>query len=126
MYAIHGARYCALMAREGGLSPTMFLHSQGLFFTTSIYTYAFVSQGGPHFSRVAWAHGLSAGIGRVAAAVCLLEALKLGEVSVATAISQLSFVVSVILAALWMRERLTVRKIGGLLLALVTISVFSV
>jgi uncharacterized membrane protein len=56
---------------------------------------------------------------------CFYLALGRAEVTVVTPIVQLSFVVSVIMATVWMRERLTVRKTVGLVMAAATIASFS-
>ncbi|MDP6483043.1 MAG: EamA family transporter [Nitrospinota bacterium] len=58
--------------------------------------------------------------------ISLLAALQRGEASVVVPISQLSFVVSVLFATVWMRERFTARKGLGLLLAAGTVAAFSV
>lgn len=108
-----------------GLPPTMFIHSNALFFTSLCFGYAFATQGGPKFSKLAWAYGLSSGACLLTGSVALLAALRWGEVSVVTPISQLSFVVSVLLATLWLKEQLTLRKLAGLLLVIGTIGAFS-
>lgn len=108
-----------------GVAPPMFLHSQGVFFIVIAFAYACASQGGPRFSRVGWAHGLVTGVCFLVGLVALLAAFREGEASVVTPISQLSFVVSVLLAALGMGERLPARKLAGLALAAGTILAFT-
>ena len=108
-----------------GLAPTMFMHANTLFFTTLAYLYAWRVQGGPRYSWVGWRYGGVVGFALPAAAIFLLEAMKRGEASVVTPISQLSFVVSILMATIWMGERLSLRKLMGLLLALGTIVVFA-
>lgn len=111
---------------SAGLAPTMFMHSQSIFFITFSFLYAYFHQGGPRFSRLGWIYGLSVGAILLGGTVALLAAFRVGEVSIVTPISQLSFVVSVLMATLWMGERLTLRKISGLLLAVGTIAAFSI
>jgi transporter family protein len=109
---------------SGGVAPAMFLHSQGLCFITVAFIYTTLSQGGPRFSRIGWAHGLPAGVSVVVGLYALLAALRTGEASVVTPIGQLSFVVSTLMVAFWMGERFTKRKLAGLLLAVATIGAF--
>ncbi len=110
---------------SGGVAPAMFLHSQAVFFIAVAFLYAHYAQGGPRFSRTGWAHALVTGACFTVGLIALLAAFREGEASVVTPISQLSFVVSALMAALWMGERLTQRKAVGLLLAVGTIAAFS-
>jgi len=112
------------LGMSGGVAPAMLLHSQGLCFITTAFIYARLAQGGPRFSRKGWAHGLASSASIVVGLIALLAALKRGEASVVTPIGQLSFVVSTLMATLWMRERFTKRKVVGLLLAVATIGAF--
>jgi uncharacterized membrane protein len=109
-----------------GLAPAMFIHSQAFFFAGLSILYAYIQQGGPRFSRLGWVYGLTIGLGNLLGILALVFALRIGEVSIVTPIAQLSFVVSVLMATLWMREHITVRKIFGLLLAIGTVIAFSV
>ena len=65
------------------------------------------------------------------AAICLVlglmslvAALEDGEASAVTPIAQLSFVVSMFMATLWLGERFTKQKVVGLLLAVATVAAF--
>jgi uncharacterized membrane protein len=109
---------------SGGVAPAMFLHGQGICFITFAFIYACFTQGGPRFSRKGWSHGLAASVCIVVGLIALLAALKRGEASVVAPIGQLSFVVSTLMAILWMGERFTQRKVVGLLLAVATIGAF--
>ena len=110
----------------GGVAPSMFLHSQAIFFVWIAFPYAYFAQGGPRFSRQGWTHSLTSGVSLTVGIISLLAALQRGEASVVVPISQLSFVVSVLFATVWMRERFTARKGLGLLLAAGTVAAFSV
>jgi uncharacterized membrane protein len=125
LFAMGGVNILFKIAVSRGLGPGMFLHSQAVFFTALVFLYAYLHQGGPRFSRPGWAFGLAVGIGNFTWTLALLFALRAGEVSIVTPISQLSFVISVLLATLGMGERITVRKVSGLLLAVATIAAFS-
>jgi transporter family protein len=113
------------LGMAGGVAPSMFLHSQAIFFVWIAFPYAYFVQGGPRFSRQGWTHSLTSGVSLTVGIISLLAALRRGEASVVVPISQLSFVVSVLLATFWMRERFTVRKGLGLLLAAGTVAAFS-
>ena len=104
----------------------MLMHSQAVFFTLIAFTFSYVTQGGPHFSRDGWIYGISVGGLLILGMACFYLALGRAEVIVVTPISQLSFVVSVLMATLWMRERLSGRKILGLFFAVATIAAFSI
>lgn len=108
-----------------GVAPAMFLHSQGTFFILIAFTYAGISQGGPRFSRAGWAHSSVTAACFLAGLMALLAAFREGEASVVTPISQLSFVVSALMAALWMGEHFSARKVAGLALAAATILAFT-
>ncbi|MBI3128555.1 MAG: DMT family transporter [Candidatus Tectomicrobia bacterium] len=110
---------------SAGTAPAMLLHSQGTFFILIAFGYAFFAQGGPRFSRAGWAHSLVTGACLLTGLIALLAAYRTGEASVVTPIAQLSFVVSALLATLWMGERLTPRKMAGMALAAAAILAFT-
>ena len=113
------------LGAAAGAAPAMLLHGQGTFFIFIAFGYAWASQGGPRFSRAGWAHALVTGSCLLGGLMALVAALREGEASVVTPISQLSFVVSALLATVWMRERLTPRKTVGLALAAAAILAFT-
>jgi len=104
----------------------MLMHSQAVFFTLIAFTFSYVTQGGPRFSKDGWIYGILVGGLLILGMACFYLALGRAEVSLVTPISQLSFVVSVLMATVWMRERLSARKIAGLFLAAATIAAFSI
>jgi len=109
----------------GGVAPAMFLHSQAVFFIAIAFAYSWIVQGGPRFSRTGWAHALVTGVCLTVGIISLLAAFRRGEASVVAPIAQLSFVVTSMMATFWMGERLTGRKVAGLLLAVGTIVAFA-
>ncbi|MEE9276535.1 MAG: DMT family transporter [bacterium] len=113
------------LGMRAGVTPAMFLHSQASFFIVVAHIYAYFQQGGPRYSRTGWAHASMTAASFLVGLPALLFALRTGEVSVVVPISQLSFVVSVLMAALWLGERLTGRRILGILLAAGTVAAFS-
>ena len=125
LFAMGGLNLLFKIGVSRGLGPCMFLHSQAVFFTALVFVYAYLHQGGPRFSLPGWIFGLTIGVGNLTWALALLFALRVGEVSIVTPISQLSFVISVLMATIWMGERITFRKLSGLLLAVGTIAAFS-
>ncbi len=108
-----------------GVSPVMMLHSQAVFFISIAFLYARLTQGGPRFSRVGWAHASVTALSFTGGIVAFLTALQSGEASVVTPIVQLSFAVSVLMATWWLDERFTARKLAGLAFAAGTIAAFS-
>jgi len=113
------------LGASAGVAPAMLLHSQGSFFILIAFGYAWASQGGPRFSRAGWAHSLVTGACLMGGLMALIAAMREGEASVVTPIGQLSFVVSALLATLWMGEKITARKSGGLALAAAAILAFA-
>ncbi len=102
----------------------MFLHSQAIFFNIAVFSYAFYTQGGPRFSRTGWAHASITATTLLTGLMALLAAFREGEARVVTPIGQLSFAVSALMATVWLKERFTLRKVAGLLLAIATIGAF--
>ena len=112
------------LAVSGGVAPPMVLHSQAIFFITISFLYARIGEGGLRCSRSSWGYALMAAICLVLGLMSLIAALEDGAASVVTPIAQLSFVVSMFMATLWLGERFTKQKIVGLLLAVATVAAF--
>ena len=126
MFSIGSMNIVWKIAAIWGLPLPMLMHSQAVFFTLITFTFAYVTQGGPRFSKDGWVYGISVGGILMLGMSCFYLALGKGEVSVVTPISQLSFVVSALMATVWMRERLNARKTAGLVMAITTIAAFSI
>ncbi|MBW1790340.1 MAG: DMT family transporter [Deltaproteobacteria bacterium] len=125
MFSMGSMNFLWKIAAIWGLPLPMLFHTQAVFFTVITFTFSYVTQGGPRFSRDGWIYGISVGGLLIVGMSFFYLALGRAEVTVVTPISQLSFVVSVIMATVWMRERLTARKTIGLLMAAGTIASFS-
>lgn len=108
-----------------GVSPPMFLHSQAVFFISIAFGFAYLTQGGPRFSRTGWAHSFTSAVSITGGIISMLTAFQTGQASVVTPIVQLSFAVSVLMATWWLGERFTARKLTGLAFAVATIAAFS-
>jgi uncharacterized membrane protein len=65
----------------------------------------------------AWKYGPPCGLIAFSAYYCFLRSLKGGQVSVNTMIFRLSFVLTAFLAALFLKEAVTLRKVSGLAVA---------
>lgn len=126
MFSIGSMNIVWKIAANWELPLPMLFHSQAVFYTLIAFTFSYVTQGGPRFSKDGWIYGISVGGVLILGMACFYLALGRAEVSVVTPISQLSFVVSVLMATLWMRERLSARKILGLFFAVATIAAFSI
>ncbi|MBT5368039.1 MAG: EamA family transporter, partial [Nitrospinaceae bacterium] len=96
-----------------------------VFFICIAFGYAYFTQGGPRFSRLAWAHSGTSGLSFLVGIIAMLTAFQTGEASVVTPIVQLSFVVTVLMATVWMGERFSPRKLVGLIFAVCTIAAFA-
>ncbi len=114
----------AVAARLGATGPS-FILSQFCAFTLIALFHALRREGGLRLSRGVLVNAPFAGIFNSAGFICLILALQRGEASVAVPISQMSFVVTTVLAVIVYREGLTLRKSLGLAAALVTILAFA-
>jgi len=112
------------LAVSGGVAPPMVLHSQAVCFIAISFLYARIGEGGLRCSRSSWGYAFMAAFCLVLGLMSLIAVLEDGEASVVTPIGQLSFVVSMFMATLWLGERFTKQKIVGLLLAVATVAAF--
>jgi len=69
--------------------------------------------------------GAVSGVLVIGIVLCMKLAVDLGEASIAVTVTQLSFLVTAFLAALWCGEKLTPFKIAGILLALCGVLFFA-
>jgi drug/metabolite transporter (DMT)-like permease len=114
----------AIAARLGATGPS-FIFSQFCAFTLIALFHALFWERGVRLDRVVWANAPLAGIFTSAGFICLIMALQRGEASVAVPISQMSFVVTTVLAVIAYGEGFTLRKSAGLAAALLTILAFN-
>jgi uncharacterized membrane protein len=114
----------ALGARLGATGPSLIL-SQFCAFTIIAFCHAHWWDGGVRLSRAAWVHAPLAGICLSSGFITLIIAIQRGEASVAVPISQMSFVVTTVLAALVYHESFTARKVVGLVASALTILVLN-
>ncbi len=108
-----------------GATPPAFIFSQFCGFTLIALFHALWWERGLRLDRAVWAHAPAAGVLLSAGFIFLLLALQRGEASVAVPISQMSFVVTTLLAAIVYGETFTGRKVLGLAAAASTILVFN-
>jgi uncharacterized membrane protein len=108
-----------------GATPPAFIFSQFCGFTLIALFHALWWERGLRLDRAVWAHAPPAGVLLSSGFIFLLLALQRGEASVAVPISQMSFVVTTLLAALMYGEAFTARKSAGLAAAACTILVFN-
>jgi uncharacterized membrane protein len=114
----------AIAARLGATGPS-FIFSQFCAFTLISLFHALRWEGGLCLNLAVWVNAPWAGVFNSAAFICLIMALQRGEASVAVPISQMSFVVTTVLAVTVYGEGLTLRKSAGLAAALLTILAFT-
>lgn len=108
-----------------GATPSAFIFSQFCGFTFIALFHALWWERGLRLDRAVWANAPAAGVLISAGFIFLLLALERGEASVAVPISQMSFVLTTLLATLAYREAFTLKKSAGLAAAVLTILVFS-
>ena len=113
-----------IAAHLGATAPA-FIFSQFCAFTLIALFHALWWERGLRLDRAVWGHAPFAGVLTSAGFICLILALQRGEASVAVPISQMSFVVTTLLAAMVYREGFTLRKSAGLAAAVLTIIVFN-
>ena len=108
-----------------GATAPAFIFSQFCAFTLIALFHALWWERGLRLDRAVWLHAPFAGVFTSAGFICLILALQRGEASVAVPISQMSFVMTTVLAALVYREAFTLKKSLGLAAAVLTILVFN-
>jgi drug/metabolite transporter (DMT)-like permease len=113
----------AIAARLGATGPS-FIFSQFCGFALIAHFHALCLERRLRLDRSVWTNAPLSGICGSAGLICLIMALNRGEASVAVPISQMSFVVTMILAVIAYSEGFTVRKSAGLIAALLTILAF--
>ncbi len=108
-----------------GATAPAFIFSQFCTFTLIALSHALWWEGSLRLDRAVWTHAPFAGAFNSAGFIFLILALQRGEASVAVPISQMSFVMTTLLAAILYREDFTLRKSAGLAAAVLTILVFN-
>jgi uncharacterized membrane protein len=112
------------LAVSGGVAPPMVLHSQAVFFTIIAFLYSRLGEGGLRCTKASWGYAATAALCLVVGLMSLVSALERGEASVVTPIGQLSFVVSTVMATIWLGERFTKIKMLGLFFAVASVAAF--
>lgn len=107
-----------------GASPPLLIFGQFAALTTMAVVYTRWQEGGLRFTRPIWVHAPACGTLNSSGRVLLAWALTSGEASAAVPVSQMSFVFTFLLAAPLFGERVTPRKIGGLIAAVLAVLAF--
>jgi drug/metabolite transporter (DMT)-like permease len=108
-----------------GAPPPLLIFGQFCSLTVISAGYATWREGGIRFNRATWAHAPAAGVLNSSGRVLLAWALMSGEASAAVPVSQMSFVVTFLLAAPLFGEPVTAQKLGGLLAAVLAVAAFA-
>lgn len=122
MFLVGVTDFVYSMAVRKGVSPATMTCSQGCIFFPMVTVWALLE--GVYVWTVPALLGAASAFFIIFGIFAFMRSVHLGEASVVTPISQLSFVVSVLLATFWMKERITKRKAAGLLMAVATIVAF--
>ena len=108
-----------------GAPPPLLIFGQFCALTTIAFCWATWREGGARFTRAIWMHAPACGVLNSSGRVLLAWALTSGEASAAVPVSQMSFVVTFLLAAPLFGEVITRRKLGGLVAAILAVLAFS-
>jgi uncharacterized membrane protein len=108
-----------------GATPPAFIFSQFCAFTLIALFHSLWWERGLRLDRAVWAHAPLAGVFTSSGFIFLLMALQRGEASEAVPISQMSFVMTTVLAAVVYHEAFTPKKTAGLAAAILTILTFN-
>ncbi len=108
-----------------GAPPALLIFGQFCALTTIAFCYATWREGGVRFTRTIWMHAPACGVLNSSGRVLLAWALTSGEASAAVPVSQMSFVVTFLLAAPLFGEAITWRKLSGLAAAILAVLAFS-
>ena len=108
-----------------GAPPATFALVQSLTFLPIAAAYAFHVDGRLSIERLTLRHAPYNGVLTALASVLLLMSLEEGDASVSVPISQLCFVVTAVLAVLFLKERVTIHKVLGILAAVAAVLVLS-
>jgi uncharacterized membrane protein len=108
-----------------GASPPLLIFGQFCALTTISFGYAMWMEGGLRLTRTIWVHAPACGVLNSSGRVLLAWALTSGEASAAVPVSQMSFVVTFLLAAPLFGEAVTPRKLLGLVAAILAVLALS-
>jgi drug/metabolite transporter (DMT)-like permease len=106
---------------EGATAATLLVAQAGVFISLAT-GFAGMIDRGIRPSAAVWPYAGTAALLLVAAFFLLIESLTRGEASVLVPTAQMSFVVTAVLGVIFLRESLTLRKGGGLVVALAALA----
>lgn len=106
-----------------GIVPETFLVFQSYTFGLTSFLIALFA-GHLRLDGTTWKYGPPTGLLAFAASYAFLRSLKRGEAGIHTTILRLSFVLTVLLAIIFLEEPLSARRVAGLLSAILAISAF--
>jgi drug/metabolite transporter (DMT)-like permease len=118
MAAMGVANFLYKVGAAAGGTPATFIAGQASAFLPLATAYAWYVDRATLPPRAAWTHAGTTASVFLLGLILLFESLKRGEASVLVPISQMGFIVTAAYGVLLLREPVTARKAGGLLLAL--------
>ena len=119
--AVGFASFTYKLGLRQGAAPIALVLSQGIVAVTLSTAFAARVDGRIHPSRAALKLAPTSAVLLVGAFTLLAKGLEQGEASVVVPIAQMGFVVSALLGFVFLRERLTLRKSAGLVVALLAL-----
>jgi drug/metabolite transporter (DMT)-like permease len=117
MAAMGVANFLYKVGAAAGGTPATFIAGQASAFLPLATAYAWYLDRDSLPPRAAWTHAGTTAAVFLLGLILLFESLKHGEASTLVPISQMGFVVTAAYGVLFLREPVTARKTGGLLLA---------
>ncbi|MBV9955660.1 MAG: EamA family transporter [Pseudolabrys sp.] len=117
--------FCYKLGVGGGALPETMIAAQAWVFCPSATLIYWLTNRRFIFTPGAWRYGAAAAIVLIAGFVLLLHGLSSGYASVLVPVAQMGFVITAVLGAVLFRERLGVRKIIGIAIAVAALSQFA-
>ena len=110
--------------RHGAVPETLAVAQAALFMPIATVAVYFTDRT-PRAPPVTFGYGAAAAIMLVGATIFLLRGLANGRPTVLVPIAQMGFIIAALLGIFLLRERVTIRKVAGLFLALATLVVLA-
>jgi drug/metabolite transporter (DMT)-like permease len=110
--------------RHGAVPETLAVAQAALFMPIATGAVYFTDRT-PRAPPVTFRYGAAAAIMLLGATIFLLRGVADGQASVLVPIAQMGFIIAALLGIFILRERVTIRKVGGLVLALAALAVLA-
>jgi uncharacterized membrane protein len=119
---VGAASFAYKLGVRAGATPVAVVVAQGLVALVLFTTFSVFTDRGVRLSRPALVHAPMSAVLLLIAFISLAKALQDGEASVVVPIAQMGFVVTAILGFVFQREPLTLRRVAGLVIAVLALT----